>query len=114
MRRFMERDSNYQRDDPGRDSIGRAAELLKHVVIYVEKAEMHVPAVTDCVKIARVNVTPWPRRKAIARAISRAMLASPAARCLPSMDSQDSAYSGGRESGFTPARRGGPGPSSSR
>jgi hypothetical protein len=107
MRRFMERDSNHQRDDPGRDSIGGAAELLKHVVVHVEKAEMQMPADTGCVKIARVNETPWPRRKATGPA---AMTTSPAARCLPSIDRQGSAYSGGRESGFTPARRGGRGP----
>src|SRR5262245_6178408 len=102
MRRFMERHSNHQGDDPGRDSIGRAAELLKHLrllpvlsatnpfdrlSIRIQKTEVHVRAVTDCVKTARVNVTPWPTRKATsARAISWAMPASPAARCLPSMD----------------------------
>jgi len=41
----------------------------------IQKAEMHVRAVTDCVKIARVNVTPWRRRKATVRAISRTVTA---------------------------------------
>ena len=82
VRGFMERDSNDQGHDPGRDSIGRAAELLKHSRLLlvvsatnpfdrlssrIQKDEMHVRAVTDCVKIARVNVTPWRRRKATVR-----------------------------------------------
>jgi hypothetical protein len=43
---------------------------------------MQMPADTGCVKIARVNETPWPRRKATGPA---AMTTSPAARCLPSI-----------------------------
>src|SRR5262249_20939695 len=95
VRRFVERDSNDQGDDPGRDSIGRAAELSKHSRLLlvasatnpldwlssrIQKTEMHVRAVTDCVKIARVNVSPTPSTP-----FPRTVTASPAARCLPSM-----------------------------
>ena len=67
----------------------------------IQKAEMHVRAVTDCVKIARVNVTPWRRRKATVRAVSRTVTLAGCA--MPAVDG--SAYSG-RDSRFTPTRRG--------
>jgi|SRR5215471_20229277 len=70
---------------------------------------MHVHAVTDCVKIARVNVTPWPRRKGY-RPRHFPDDDRLAGCAMPAVDGTvtfywRSAYSGGRDSRFTPARR---------
>src|SRR5216684_752953 len=93
-------DRPYGRDESCVTGCPAASQRLKWIC---------VPLPTASRSTTGVNVTRWPRRKATARAISRTMTASSAAR-IPAVGATVTsywrgAYSGRKESGFAPTRR---------